>query len=213
MKILVDECGDLGWQFGLPFRQGGSSRYLTVVCLIVPKPHYRRPRKVITQLYKKFGWKSEKKAASASDLQLVWFCEMANDLLTRYPEIKLDVITVNKVKVQDHIRKDPNKLYNYMLVLVIPDYVTQQDSFTMVTDERSIKVKSQNSLEEYLQIKLWFEKDCSTLVTHLPTDSSKDYSVQFADWVAYCVWTSYENGDDTFLKILRPIVRVRQLYF
>lgn len=67
---------------------------------------------------------------------------MVTDLLTRYPEIKLDVITVNKVNVQDHIRQDSNKLYNYMLGLVIPDYVSQEGNFTLVTDERSIKVKS-----------------------------------------------------------------------
>lgn len=175
MKTLVDESGDLGWRFDQPFRQGGSSRYLTVACLIVPQPHYRRPREIITRLYKRFGWKSEKKAAEASDLQQVLFCEMVTDLLTRYPEIKLDIISVNKVNVQNHICQDPNKLYNYMLGLVIPDYVTQEESFTLITDERTIKVKSQNSLKDYLEIKLWFDKGCSTLVNHIPRDSFRDF--------------------------------------
>ena len=213
MKILVDESGDLGWSFDRPFRQGGSSRYLTVVCLIVPRLHYRKPRKVITRLYKRFGWKTEQKAADANDIQQVVFCEMVTDLLTRYPEIKLDVIRVNKVNVQDHIRQDSNKLYNYMLGLVIPDYVSQEENFTLVTDRRSIKVKSQNSLKDYLEMKLWFEKDCPAQIEHFPTDSSTDYGLQFVDWIAHCVWTQYENGEDTFLKILRPVIKLRPLYF
>lgn len=213
MKILVDESGDLGWSFDRPFRQGGSSRYLTVVCLIVPRPHYRRPEKIIASLYKKYAWQSEKKASEASDLQQQLFCEMATDLLTRYPEIKLDVITVNKVNVQAHIRQDSNKLYNYMLGLVIPDYVSQEGNFTLITDERSIKVKSQNSLKDYLEIKLWFEKDCPAQIKHFPTDSSTDYGLQFVDWIAHCVWTQHENGEDTFLRILRPVIKLRSLYF
>ena len=148
VRIFVDESGDLGWQFDNPYRAGGSSRYLTVACLIVPPPHYRRPKKVITRLYKKYGWVSEKKAAEASELQKKLFCKNALDLLTAFPEIKLDAITVNKINVQGHIQQDPNKLYNYMLGLVVFDYVTKERNFDLITDERSIRVKSQNSLKD-----------------------------------------------------------------
>jgi len=34
VRIFVDESGDLGWQFNDPYRAGGSSRYLTLACLI-----------------------------------------------------------------------------------------------------------------------------------------------------------------------------------
>jgi len=37
MNVYVDESGDLGWEFAQPFRQGGSSRYLTIASLLVPK--------------------------------------------------------------------------------------------------------------------------------------------------------------------------------
>jgi hypothetical protein len=187
VRIFVDESGDLGWQFDNPYRAGGSSRYLTVACLIVPPQHYRRPKKVITRLYKKYGWASEKKAAEASELQKELFCKNALDLLTAFPEIKLDVITVNKINVQGHIQQDPNKLYNYMLGLVVFDYVTKEGNFDLITDERSIRVKSQNSLKDYLQVKLWFDIGCQTVVNHQPTDSSTNYTVQFADWIAHCV--------------------------
>jgi hypothetical protein len=138
---------------------------------------------------------------------------MAVDLIRRYPEIKLDVITVKKVNVQSHIRKDANKLYNYMLGLVIPDCVTQEANFDLITDERSIKVKSLNSLKDYLQVKLWFEVGCQTVVNHRPMDSSQNYGLQFVDWIAHCVWSNYEDGNDAFVKILRPVVKIRPLFF
>ncbi len=213
MIIYVDESGDLGWQFNQPFRAGGSSHYLTVACLIVPSQHHRRPRKVVTRLYKKFGWQTERKANQASHSQKALFCRMAVDLIRRYPEIKLDVITVKKVNVQSHIRKDANKLYNYMLGLVIPDCVTQEANFDLITDERSIKVKSLNSLKDYLQVKLWFEVGCQTVVNHRPMDSSQNYGLQFVDWIAHCVWSNYEDGNDAFVKILRPVVKIRPLFF
>lgn len=213
MIIYVDESGDLGWQFGQPFRAGGSSRYLTVAILVLPLRHRRRCKQVITGLYRKYGWRSEKKAADATDSQKALFCGLAVDLLKRYPEIKLDIITVRKANVQPHIRQDSNKLYNYMLGLVIPDYVTQEKSFDLITDERSIKVKSLNSLKDYLQVKLWFDIGCATVVNHHPADSSQNYSLQFVDWVAHCVWSNYEDGNDTFFNILRPVIKTRPLFF
>lgn len=213
MRIFVDESGDLGWQFNDPYRAGGSSRYLTLACLIVPSQHYQRPKKIITRLYKKYGWKSEKKAAEASDSQKALFCKNALDLLSRIPEIKLDIITVNKINVQSHIRKDANKLYNYMLGLVVPDYVSQEANFDLFTDERSIKVKSLNSLKDYLQVKLWFDVGCATVVNHQPTNSSTNYTLQFVDWIAHCVWAKYEDGNDIPFEILRPVLRVRHLFF
>jgi len=211
--IYVDESGDLGWQFGQPFRAGGSSRYLTVASLVVPSQHRRRCKQVITGLYRKYGWQSEKKAADATDPQKALFCGLAVDLLNRYPEIKLDIITVRKTNVQPHIRQDSNKLYNYMLGLVIPDYVTQEKAFDLITDERSIKVKSLNSLKDYLQVKLWFDIGFATVVNHHPANSSQNYSLQFVDWVAHCVWSNYEDGNDTFFKILHPVIKTRPLFF
>ncbi len=213
MKILVDESGDLGWNFDKPYRAGGSSRYLTVACLIVPKSHYRRPRDIISQLYDKYHWASEKKAADASIDQKLDFCDRAKALLVKHPDIKLDVITVNKANVQAHIRKDPNKLYNYMLGLIIPDYVTKETRFTLVPDERSLKVKSQNSLKDYIQTKLWFDVGCGTTVIYQPGISSQDYTLQFVDWIAHCIWKGYEDGDKSFREVLGPVTNLRNLFF
>ena len=213
MQIYLDESGDLGWKFDQPFRAGGSSQYLTLVFLILPSAHSKRPKRIVRDLYDKYDWQTEKKAAGTSHNQKKLFCDLAKRMLIQYPDIKLDVITVKKENIQSHIRQDANKLYNYMVGLVIPEYVRKEESFHLLPDARSIKVRSQNSLADYLQIKLWFEAKCRTVVNCFPTISSGNYNLQFADWIAHCIWINYEDGEDSFYNILRPVMRVRELFF
>jgi len=97
---------------------------------------------------------NEKKASTATVNQKILLCNKTVSLLQNYPDIKIDVITVKKQNVQAHIREDPNKLYNYMIGLVVPDYVKKEKTIIVHPDERSIKVKSGNSLEDFLKIKL-----------------------------------------------------------
>ncbi|AZB91680.1 hypothetical protein DKE41_019025 (plasmid) [Acinetobacter pittii] len=44
--IYLDESGDLGWNFNHPYRQGGSSRFLTIACVITPSEDVKRPKKL-----------------------------------------------------------------------------------------------------------------------------------------------------------------------
>lgn len=138
---------------------------------------------------------------------------MAKRLILQHPEIKVEVMTVKKSNVQEHIRRDANKLYNYMVGLVIPDHVKAEEQFELLPDERSIKVKSQNSLADYLQIKLWFEIKCQTAVICTPATSSQNYDLQFTDWLAHCIWVKYEDAEEGFFNILRPVIKLRELFF
>ncbi|MBF4102116.1 DUF3800 domain-containing protein [Gallibacterium anatis] len=35
ISVYLDESGDLGWKFDAPYRQGGSSRYLTIAAIVI----------------------------------------------------------------------------------------------------------------------------------------------------------------------------------
>src|ERR1035441_5537034 len=83
-------------------------------------------------------------------------------MLAKCPEIALHAIVVKKENVQAHIRTDSNKLYNYMIRLALLDKMAKHDVVTLVPDPRSIKVQSGNSLHDYLQMQLWFEKKATT---------------------------------------------------
>lgn len=52
MNLYIDESGDLGFTFDKPYRIGGSSRYLTIAFLLVPKELSHLPKRVVKKLYK-----------------------------------------------------------------------------------------------------------------------------------------------------------------
>jgi len=53
LNIYIDESGDLGFTFKP--RGKGSSRYLTIACLFVPKELSHLPKKLVRKLYSKLG--------------------------------------------------------------------------------------------------------------------------------------------------------------
>jgi hypothetical protein len=93
-------------------------------------------------------------------------------------------ITVRKENVQEHIRLDSNKLYNYMIGLSLLNEMHRHREVVFIPDPRSVKVASGNSLHDYLQTQLWFEKQTNTLLETIPADSSSNYNIQFADMLS-----------------------------
>ena len=168
--LYLDESGDLGWSFDAPHGAGGSSRYLTIGALCVPSEKKHIPKRVIRGLYDQFSWptKIEKKWSAMTQEERVEFCRAAYSMCEKHPDIHLHAIVVRKENVQDHIRNDSNKLYNYMIRLSLIDRMARYDSVTMVPDPRSIKVKSGNSLHDYLLTELWFTKSVTTALQTTP---------------------------------------------
>lgn len=213
MQVYVDESGDLGWNFSQPFRLGGSSRYLCLAIMFVPKPDRKRPKHVISGMYRKYGWIEEMKASLAVESQELEFVNNATAMLAASDGIKIDCIVAKKENVQSHIRSDPNKLYNYMCKLVVCDYITAEPEIEFVPDKRSIKVQSGNSLSDYLQTVVWFECGCKTKIKNNPQESARNYSLQFVDWLAHIVWAHFENGETKAYSNLSPSIRIRKLFF
>lgn len=213
--FYIDESGDLGWKFESPYRKGGSSRYLTIAALICPPDKKHFPKRLIINLYKKFKWnpKIEKKWFSMTNSEKNGFANDALFLVDRHPEIKLLAITVFKERVMEHIRQDSNKLYNYMINLSLIDEISKYDDVILIPDLRAIKVKSGNSLHDYLGINLAFEKRVTTSLRTLPCDSACSKSVQFADMLAGMVQSHYEDSNNNCWNILQKHIASKKLYF
>jgi len=213
--IYLDESGDLGWNFGAPFRSGGSSRHLTISALCVPPEKKHIPKRVIKDLYDKFGWNTgeEKKWSQMGTSERLEFAKLAKKIADKHADIHLRTITVKKQNVMQHIRADSNKLYNYMIGLFLLELMAEHDQVTMVPDPRSLKVQSGNSLHDYLQVDLWFDRNVKTKLFTLPQDSKHCRAIQFADMPAGLVLSHYEDGEATNYAVLSPRIRQKCLYF
>lgn len=78
---------------------------------------------------------------------------------------------------------------------------------------RSIKVKSGNSLPDYLQTKLWFENLAETKLIYHIHDSKTVIGLQFADMLAGALQQHYEDGYSEYYNILKPVMAIKPLFF
>ena len=145
MNIYIDETGDLGWIFDKPFQYGGSSRYLTITALIVPKTLSNYPKRIVKKIYSKRKQSTaiEIKGKDLSKDERMKFVQRVVHLLRRHPSINISSIIVNKRNVQEHIRSDPNKLYNYMVNFALLDKIDKCSAvdFTRPTQHKGGKPK------------------------------------------------------------------------
>ncbi|QOI04580.1 DUF3800 domain-containing protein [Pseudomonas savastanoi] len=213
--IYLDESGDLGWKFHAPYRQGGSSRYLTIAAIIVSEQSANEPARGMRRLYKKFKWPTgkEKKWAHMMPEERAGFAEMAKRVAAASDGgIKYVSITVKKENVSAHIRPDPNKLYNFMIKMLLLDEMSKVDEVLFFPDDRSIKVKSGNSLGDYLQTELWFSKEVATVLKTYHCDSSKNLCVQFADMLSGIAQSHYQDRTSEPYRLLAAYFQPRLIF-
>jgi len=134
-------------------------------------------------------------------------------LLTKHTDIQLLSITVKKANVEPHIKADQNKLYNYMIGLALIDEICSENTVTLIPDPRTIKIKSGNSLLDYLQISLWFVKKVKTKLIMQTVHSNQSLNLQLIDMVAHITWCMYEDGRLKHAKKLLPYMKNKELFF
>lgn len=216
IHICLDESGDLGWSFHAPYRAGGSSRYLTIASVLFDPSMEVPINRLIRKLYQKHKWppKEEKKWNEMTAAERDSFADRACKLVrTNSGLITYRAITAYKENVMAHIRSDPNKLYNYMIGISLIDSMAVHAEVKLRPDDRSIKVLSGNSLEDYLKTKLWCEKSASTDLTVMNCDSSKHPAIQFADMLAGAVQSHFEDGNSDVWRKLARYMECDRLYF
>lgn len=141
------------------------------------------------------------------------FAKKASSLQMKHHDIKYFSITVNKKNVLTHIREDGNKLYNYMIGLLLLDEMSKYDEVQFTPDPRSIKVESGNSLHDYLVTKLWFDYEVKTDMKTKPEDSASNKNVQFADMLSGVVQGYFEDNKIEPWDILSKHIHFKKLYF
>lgn len=196
LLIYADESGDLGFSFDKPYGRGGSSRYLTIFAVLFDEAQDKHPKRVVRQLYKSSGWhiKKEKKWADMPLPARASFAKTAANMLASHPEIKCRAIVCRKELMREAIRRDPNKLYNFMIRKLLVEVMAQHDEVTFIPDHRSIKLESGNSLHDYLETSLLFDLQADTRLTTVKRESKDCLGLQFADMMAGIVQFPFEFG-------------------
>lgn len=215
MNVYLDESGDLGWRLDKPYRHGGSSKFMTIAFVACPPEKKHLLRRIVVDVYRrtKCDPKTELKGSSLSIEDKCFFAEKVRKLVSMNPDIIIGAITVNKSKVLAHIRNDANKLYNYMIRLAVLPAIKREPIVNLIRDNKTVKVKSGNSLIDYLQTTIWFELGSPTKIIDIPSDSKKVKNLIFIDWMNNLIWGNYEDKNDAPYGILRNVITSRKLFF
>ena len=100
-----------------------------------------------------------------------------------------------------------------MLKLALLDKIDTYPLVNLIRDNRSVKLKSGNSLSEYLKTTMYFEFNSSTQIVDIPSDSKQVTNLVLADWLNNIVWGHYEDGNSAPFLILSPKLKNQTLFF
>lgn len=213
--IYLDESGDTGWSFELPYTRGGSSRYLVITACALPAVALAQPEQLVRRLYKFRKWnkETERKWSRMSPTARSAFVVSAAALLRNKPEVRLLAIVVDKRQVGTHICQDPDRLYNYMVRRLLLNEMAKHDRVNFRPDPRSIKAESGLGLHEYLQTELWFTAEVRTLLETVFLDSRGSPNLQFVDMASGAIHAHFEFGETRNWSLLEPYVRLEKWNF
>ena len=213
--IYLDESGDTGWSFALPYTRGGSSRYLVIAACSLPEPAVAKPEQLIRHLHKHRQWSksAERKWSRMSPTARSAFAASAANLARANPAIVLRGIVADKREAGIHVRHDPNKLYNYLVKRLLLSEMARHNRVQFRPDLRSVPANSGTSLHDYLQTELWFGMGAKTRLETRPIDSRHSPNLQFVDMVSGAIHSHFEFGESRHWALLEPYVHLEKLNF
>lgn len=184
---FIDESGDLGTK----------GRYF-VITLFAPQKSKR-----IINFMRKFCAKNSIQEVKASQLsfpikQLIFnkLCS-ANDYTVSY--IVADKLNIDNKKILE----DKNLCYNYLFSFLVKKTIkSTQEDITLLLDNHSTKVKSINSLADYIKIKAFTQWGFTHNLNIYYVDSRNSKVVQATDVVSNAIYAKYTYGNNHFYNKL-----------
>ena len=121
----------------------------------------------------------------------------ANDYTVSY--IVADKLNIDNKKILD----DKNLCYNYLFSFLVKKTIkSTREDITLLLDNHSTKVKSINSLADYIKIKAFTQWGFAYNLDIRYVDSKNSKVVQAADVVSNAIYAKYTYGKNHFYNKL-----------
>lgn len=188
ITVFVDESGNLG----------KKDRYF-VIAMVLP-----RKTKRISNFVKSFCAENSIDEVHASELSFPQKQELFNRL-TSANDYTISYIVLDKNNLDNKkLFEDKNLLYNYLFSYLIKKTIRSNPSedICILLDNRTIKVKSINSLCDYIKIKAFTQWGYKNNLQISYVDSKNSKTIQVSDIVANAVYAHYMYGTSHFYKML-----------
>lgn len=205
--LYFDESGNLGI----------DGRYFVISCIITdnPKSLENKMKKILLHIKKNnkdAKWNGyELKANSCKP----W---IKGEILKAIAgkDIKIAYIVADKIWVEEYLKEDKNILYNYLLNLLLKNFknVFFNNKVNLILDNKTVKVQSQNSFEDYIKLKINYELrwKSNIIVEYMDSSSKSAYNIQAADYIANAIYSYYEHKYTRYYDIIKEKVCKKELF-
>lgn len=191
--LYLDESGDLGFDFV----NKKPSKFFTVSVLVLQSIEDNRKLIKATKitLRRKFNIKKvraeELKGSKCPFAIKKYFYQQINDI-----DFAVYSITLNKIKVYERLRKDKERVYNYMVRLVLDQipFNNAGSRIEIIIDKSKTK-KNIFEFNKYIlrQIKSRFDPKVPLDIYHY--DSKQNFGLQAVDMFCWGIFRKYEEND------------------
>lgn len=201
--IYLDESGDLGFS-------SGASKFF-VLAFIFTEESSKKIRRIIKDIKVKHSIPPEAELKASKSRWLLKEAVLQESLKINY---KIRALIINKSLVYKYLQQDTNILYNYLSKVLILDFLTTLKGETeVIFDQRTVKVTSGNSIYEYLQAELYFEKKYfNNKLTVKHVESNFNYFIQLADFVSNAIYKKYEKSEVKFYDVIKSRIDAEICY-
>ncbi len=184
--FFVDESGDLG----------AKGKYFAIV-LLAPQNGKR-----ISNFMKKFCAKNLLGEVKGSNLSFQQKQDVINKLCSAN-DYSVSYIVADKENIDTKIFEDKNLCYNYLFSFLVRKTIkSTTEDITIMLDNHSTKVKSINSLADYIKIKAYTQWNFRHNLNICYVDSKDSKIVQATDVVANAIYAKYTYGKTHFYNMV-----------
>jgi Protein of unknown function (DUF3800) len=209
LSIYLDESGDLGREFELPFGRGGSSRFFTLAAVAVDDAQISQLTRTVRGIYKGRSRlvKSELKSHQLNQKEKALFAQQAKQMAQTKKLTELSAITVDKRSLPALMHTDREVMLHHMHKQLLLPLLISHAEVTLIPDQTNGGERLTQTLDAVLNLAI-AEAGANTQLTIRATDSKHDLAVQFADYLAGLAWQASEFGKDAGLKMLGADIRL-----
>jgi hypothetical protein len=200
-RVFIDESGNLG---------RGGRFFVLAAAVFLTRQAAKSASRYVRKMQKCMGYDGAPLTELKScKMQFTERQTLLNDLMRR-ENLEFYYLVIEKARVSLlHANYPQNLVYNYFTKLLVDEiFAAHKGKIQITLDERSTKIKSANSLRDYLLIDAYanFGKKRDEIEIE-QADSRAVYNLQLADLLAGTVYQAYTRQQRHFLDIIGRKIR------
>ena len=195
--LYFDESGNLGVK----------ERYFVIACVLTEKPKEleNKMKKILLSIKKNYSnskWNGYELKANSNK---PWIKEIVYRGICE-KDFKIAYVVADKHHIEERLMQAKNCLYNYLLSILLDNFkhIFKDNKVNLILDNKTIKVQSINSFEDYIKIHMNYRLRLNSDITvkYMDSSSKNAYIVQIADYIANAVFSRYEYKYFTYYNYL-----------